>query len=136
MKKTVLSVLALSALVYSCKKDDDKSNAEKLIGKWNKITMIENNHEYGVDNKDTLNYPAGSTSIEFLNNGTFYEKARVYNDTGVYKIDGVNLFLTYKGNTESDTLTIKSLTDNDMTLYYKDAGSNGDYFESTGTYKK
>ena len=136
MKKTVLSVLALSALVYSCKKDDDKSNAEKIVGKWNEVRIIENAHTNGADHKDTATIPVGFASIEFLSNGTAYDNGPNYKDTATYKVDGSNLILTYKGNTSSDTVQIKNLTGSDLTLYIKDLSSNGDYDETTVDFKK
>jgi hypothetical protein len=136
MKKTVLSVLALSALVYSCKKDDDKSNAEKIVGKWSQTTLIENDHSNGVDHRDTTNIPSGYNTIEFTSNGKYYERGPIYTDTAIYKVDGSNLIVQYTGNANSDTLQIKTLTGSDLVLYTKDMDTNGDYDEGTGIFKK
>jgi hypothetical protein len=136
MKKTVLSVLALSALVYSCKKDDDKSNAEKIVGKWNEVRIIENSHTNGADHKDTATIPVGFATIEFLSSGIAYDNGPTYKDTATYKVDGSNLILKYYGNTTFDTVQIKNLTGSDMTLYAKDPGSNGNYDETTVDFKK
>jgi hypothetical protein len=136
MKKTVLSVLALSALVFSCKKDDDKSNAEKIQGKWNEVSIIENAHTNGVDHRDTTKVPTGYATLEFLSNGTAYDNGANYKDTATYKVDGSNLILTYKGSTSSDTIQIKNLTGSDLSLYLKDMGTNGDFDETTVNFKK
>jgi hypothetical protein len=136
MKKTVFSVLALAALVASCKKDDDKSNAEKIVGKWNEVSIMQNTHSNGVDHRDTANVPVGLATFEFLSNGTAYDNGPTYKDTATYKVDGSNLILTYKGNTSSDTVQIKSLSGSDMSLYSKDMSSNGDYDEITVNFKK
>lgn len=136
MKKTVFSVLALAALVASCKKDDDKSNADKIVGKWNQVNSIENDHYNGVDHRDTTNYPTGISSVEFTSNGKLYEKGPTYTDTANYKVDGSNLILTYGSNSSSDTLQIKTLTGTDLTVYYKDLDTNGDFYESSSSFKK
>lgn len=136
MKKTVLSVLALAALVASCKKDDDKSNAEKIIGKWYEVSLFENDHYNGADHRDTTLIPSGIVSVEFQSNGTAYENGATYKDTATFKVDGSNLILTYKGNSSSDTVQIKALTGTDLTIYYKDMDTNGDFYESTSNFKK
>lgn len=135
-KSTVLSLVALSALVYSCKKDDDKSNAEKIVGKWNEISSIENDHYNNIDHRDTTIFPANYGTIEFQSNGTAIEKNASYADTSTYKVDGSKLILTYKGNNDSDTLTIKNLTGSDLSVLYREDYGNGEYYESTTNLKK
>jgi uncharacterized protein (TIGR03066 family) len=135
-KSTVLSLVALSALVYSCKKDDDKSNAEKIVGKWNAIGFYENDHYNNADHKDTTIYPAGYETLEFTNSGTAIDKTSSWSDTATYKVDGSKLIMIYKGNNDSDTLTIKTLTDSDLQLGYRENYSNGDFYESITNLKK
>jgi hypothetical protein len=135
-KSTVLSLVALSALVYSCKKDDDKSNAEKIVGKWNAISVYEHDHESGIDQRDTTTYAIGEQTLEFSNNGIAIEKTPIWSDTATYKIDGSKLIITYMGNNDIDTLTINTLTGTDLQLGYREDYGNGDYYESTTNLKK
>jgi hypothetical protein len=136
-KRTVLSLVALSALVYSCKKDDDKSNAEKIVGKWNKVSTYYNNHVSGHDLRDTTTYSTGEYTWEFKNDGTAVETATWGTDNSTYTVTGSLLILHYNGNSDNDTFTIKNLTGSDMSLYMKDPYANSsDFEESTDNWKK
>jgi|GEM_PF-5662097 len=135
MKKTVLSVLALTALIYSCKKDSDKkSTRDQLLGKWNSITDIDNHHYDGKDHLDTTNYPIGYSTIEFKSNDSCIQYWNGYPDYSAYKIDGSNLIFIYTN--ESDTVTIKSLTDTELRTYSKEIISADKYNEHTDIAKK
>jgi hypothetical protein len=137
MKKgTFLSLVAISALVYSCKKDDDKSNAELILGKWNEVSAIDNDHYNNIDHKDTSTFAPGVSTIEFKNNGIFIEKGSNYADTAAYKVEGSNVIVTYPQSTTSDTVVIKSLSGSDMQLYFKEVYGNNEYYESTSNWKK
>jgi len=134
MKKgTILSVMALSALVYSCKKDDDKSTSELLLGKWNLIRAVENDHHNNLDHKDTTNYPAGNT-VEFQSNGISIEKSPGYTDSSTYKLDGSKLILSYANN--KDTLNISSISASDLQVSQKEVYTNGDFYERVVVLKK
>ena len=134
MKKTVLSVLALSALVFSCKKDDDKSNAEKIQGKWNLIRMIDNDHYSNVDHKDTTDYPSGSYTVEFQSSGIAIEKTANFTDSSHYTVDGSRLIFKYSNN--SDTVNITTLTGSDLQVSAKEVYTGGDFYEHVSILKK
>lgn len=132
MKKSLFfSMVALSALVYSCKKDDDKSNAEKIQGKWNVMSVYYNDYYSSSNHRDTSTYATGTYTIEFTNNGKYIEKGATWSDTSGYKVEGSNLIVdTY------DTLQIRTLTGSDLQLYNKYYYNTGSYYESTANLKK
>jgi hypothetical protein len=132
MKKSLfLTMLALSALVYSCKKDDDKSNAEKIQGKWSMVSYYDNDYYSNTNHRDTGTYATGAYTFEFTNNGKIYQKYNSWTDTSNYKVEGGNLIVdTY------DTLQIKTLNGSDMQLYSKETYGSSSYYESTMNFKK
>lgn len=120
MKKSLfLSMLAVSALVYSCKKNNDQSS---IVGKWNLLTIYDNNTVSGVNHKDTTSYPSGSYTVEFTSNGKMYEKYNSFADTSTYKVEGSKLIVdTY------DTLKINTLSASDLQLYSKEVSGSNTY---------
>jgi hypothetical protein len=138
MKKGIyLSVLALSALVYSCKKDDDKSTQELILGKWNQVSYIDNDYYSNKDHRDTTIYQAGQSTVEFLNNGKAIAKGIGYLDTMTYKIEGTKLLTSSNAaGTQFDTVNISHLSETEMKLYSKEVYSNGEYYEGTSSFKK
>jgi len=131
MKKSLfLSMVALSALVFSCKKDDDKSNAEKIQGKWNVLSVYDNNYYGGSNHRDTSTYATGTYTIEFTNNGKYVESGPSWSDTSVYKVEGSNVIV------DTDTLQIRTLTSSDLQLYTKYYYSTSSYYEATANLKK
>ena len=136
MKKTIVSMLAVSALVFSCKKDDEKSTQELLLGKWSVIDVIEHDYDNGVSNRDTTEYTPGIETIEFTESGkTYYageySNGSSYRDTGVYKLDGSQLILDV-----TDTFNISKISASDMQLYHKDVYSSNEYEEMWVNLKK
>jgi hypothetical protein len=135
MKKTVLSVLALSALVFSCKKDDDKkSTRDQLLGKWTLSSEIENHHYDGKDHLDTMPYPAGYATVDFKSNDSVIQVWNGQYDNSKFKVDGSNLIFQYSNN--ADTVIIKSLTGSELKLYSKDPYTVDEYYEYTDILKK
>jgi hypothetical protein len=132
MKKSLfLSMLALSALVFSCKKDDDKSPAELIVGKWNLVQWTDNDYYNNTNHRDTGNFQTGQYTREFLSNGKVIDKYSSQTDTSVYKIEGSKLIIdTY------DTININSISGSDMQLYWKYSKTPTTYYEATETYKK
>lgn len=128
-------MLVLSAIVYSCKKDDDKSPSDLIKGKWNVTTIYENQYYNNLDHRDTSTYAPGVETVEFSNNGIVYYAGVYgsgvnYKDTGVYKVDGSNLIM------DADTFKINSISNSDMQLYYKDFYGANSYDEQTINLKK
>jgi len=122
-------MLAVSALVYSCKKDGD-SNSDKIKGKWNLLTIYDNQYVGGVSKKDTTTYASGVYTVEFTSNGKLYEQHGTSKDTSTYKVEGSNLIIDL-----TDTLQIKNLTGSDLQLYTKET-SGANYYETTINLKK
>src|ERR1044072_562551 len=136
MKKTILSLLVLSTIVYSCKKDKDKSTSDLIQGKWNVTTIYENRFYSNTTHRDTATYAAGVETIECASGGKVYYagvygSGTTYRDTGVFKIDGSNLILDVQ-----DTFKINSISSSDMQLYSKNFYNATDYDEQTVNLKK
>ena len=134
MKKTVLSVLALSALVFSCKKDDEKSTRDQLLGKWNLSSEIENHYYSGKDHLDTMPYPVGYATVDFKSNDSAIQIWNGQYDNSKFKVDGSNLIFQYKNN--SDTVLIKSINGSEFRTYFKDLLTSDEYYEYTDIFKK
>lgn len=136
MKKTIVSILAVSALVFSCNKDDKKSTQELLLGKWSIIDVIEHEYDNGVSYRDTSKYAPGIETIEFTASGkTYYAGVNTnggtYQDTGVYKINGSQLILEV-----TDTFNISKISASDLHIYNKYVHNSNEYDEMWVTLKK
>jgi hypothetical protein len=136
MKKKIVSMLAISVLVFSCKKDDDKSTSELLQGKWNVINIYEHEYDNGVCERDTATYAPGVETIELTGSGKAYyagvnSNGSTYQDTGVYKLDGSNLILDVV-----DTFQIININSSDLQLYNKYVRSSTEYDEMWVNLKK
>lgn len=139
MTKTVLLMLALTALVYSCSKDDDdKISNDQLVGKWDLVSQYRNVVTNNVGKRDTLNLPAGTQSWEFTKNGTVYMSVRtpggVAKDTGEYKINGSDVILS--DGPAKDTFKLLSISSTALQAYAKVINSSTKYSEFWFNYKK
>jgi hypothetical protein len=135
-KSTFLSLLALSLIAYSCKKDNDlNATQQKLIGKWNLRSAKLNNHYSGVSYYDSSSYAEGLINMEFKNDGTLITSTSYSpnKDTSTYKmLDNQKMVID-----GTDTVSVKKLTDTDLQIYVKTGpDSNGDYSEKWENYKK
>jgi hypothetical protein len=135
MKKKIVFMLALSALVFSCNKDDKKSTNELIIGKWSLESHYENQYYSNANHLDTIQYQTGVETLEFRSNGMVYaagiDNNGPYKDTGVYKVEGSNLILdTY------DTLKISNISGSDLQLFTRYEYSADDWVELWANYKK
>jgi hypothetical protein len=136
MKKKIVFMLALSALVFSCSKDDKKSTNELIIGKWNLVNHYENQYYNNANHRDTIPYQPGEEIMEFRNNGMVYgsgfdNNGTPYKDTGVYKVEGSNLIIdTY------DTIKISNISGSDLQLFSRYEYSADDWVELWANYKK
>ena len=140
MKKIVLSLLALSALIFSCSKDDDdKTSANELIiGKWGMESQYRNVVTNNVGKRDTTVIPAGLQTWEFTNKGKVYMFVQTVGgpsrDTGDYTISGSNVILKQK--TLSDTFKLVSISGSALQAYKKLINSSTKYTEYWFNYKK
>jgi len=135
MKKTIGAMLALSVLVFSCKKDDDKSTSELVVGKWNVIDVIEHKYDNGVSKRDTTEYTPGIETMELTKDGKAYYYAEFSNgssarDTMVYTVSGSKLIL------DGDIFEISKITGSEMQLYSKYVYSATEYDEEWVNCKK
>ena len=135
-------MLALSALVFACKKDkdDDNVNKEALLGKWELKTQYKNDVVNNTSKRDTTTYPAGLQITEFLKNDVLVLHVRAIagmkRDTGIYKIVGSNVIISDKASTKSDTMKINKLAGSDLQGYKKYVHSSTSYTEFWLNYKK
>lgn len=138
MKKTILYMLALSALVYSCSKDDDTISNDQLVGKWNLSSQYRNVVTNNVGKRDTTNFSAGMQSWEFTKNGKVYMSVLtpvgVARDTGEYKINGSDVILGT--GAASDTFKLVSISNTALQAYTKLINSSTKYTEYWFNYKK
>ena len=115
MKSFVAAFAAVVVFVGFVSAEDKKVDAAKLVGKW-ELTKSESGNapkgaivEFTKDNKLSITIDVGGKKVEL---------------TGTYKVDGNKLTVTIKnpdgGKDESDTDTIKSLTDEKIVLVDKD----------------
>jgi hypothetical protein len=134
MKKSIcLSLLALSVIAYSCKKDKDKSAQDRLIGKWTATMDKWNTYYNGSNHYDSSTYSSGEYNLEFKSNGTVVAiDAYGRNDTTTFKLVDGDKKIVFDG---TDTVTLTILTDKDLQLYGKE-GTATSYYEEWDNYKK
>jgi hypothetical protein len=135
-RSTFISLLALSVLAYSCKKDDHQpSTQQKLIGKWNLVSAKLHDQYSGVNYYDSSNYAEGLINMEFKNDGTLITSSSYSpnKDTSTYKmLDSRKMLID-----GTDTVCVNKLTDTDLQIYFKTGpDSQGDYSEEWDNYKK
>jgi len=135
MKKSIIvSLLALTVVVlYSCKKDKDKSTQDRLIGKWSMVSAKWNDFHAGTNHYDSASYGTGLFYAEFKANGTVIASSALSadKDTSNYKIVNDNNLVI-----DGDTSIINSISDNDFQLYYKEVYQNNEYYEEWSNFKK
>jgi uncharacterized protein (TIGR03066 family) len=115
MKRFVTAIAAVVVLVGMANAEDKKVDAAKIVGKW-ELTKSDSGNapkgaivEFTKDNKLAITIDVGGKKVELA---------------GTYKIDGDKLTVTIKspdgGKDESDTDTIKTLTDEKIVLVDKE----------------
>jgi hypothetical protein len=135
--KTILTVFLIAVVMLlwiSCKKassTQEKTNTEKILGKWNWISEVVNNYYGGASHITTYPFPTGDY-MEFKTGGkvTEYQSG----STMVYDygfIDESNIWLLNSSN----IYHLNTLTGTDLQLYKKEV-TGPDYYESTLNWKK
>lgn len=144
MKKiSIISALALSALVFSCKKDKDnkeevpqKKPAELIVGSWGWVV----DKEYvtrvtGVHEDTTYRYFGAQDSVIFEPNGKVITRmlSANYIDSSTYRFITDSTLVMW-----DDTLKVPVLTENKLTIYWKDTiyGNAGGIRENWQEFKK
>lgn len=137
IKTTLAALLVTAAIMHcvSCKKGSTtptpKTTQEKLLGKWNLISVIDNDYYGGSPHITTYNYPPGAY-IEFRNDGraTTYDSGSTTNyDYGVITDSRIWMPLP------SYIYELKIFTDTDLQLYRKEV-TGADYHEYTLNLKR
>lgn len=130
MKKiSILSALALLALVYSCKKDKDeepkKKPAELIVGRWAWVSSKEYVTPLSGTPKDTAYRPFGAKdSLFFEANGRVITSilSRNYVDTNTYRFIADSTVVMW-----DDTVKVSLITENRLQFYTRDTiyGNSG-----------
>jgi hypothetical protein len=133
MKKLLFIAIASIVLFSACKKADtaERTNSEKLIGKWNLVTTLSNSYYSGAPH---LNTRAGESNefIEFKANNKITISFMGFVETQDYVLQDNSKIIV-----AGETNEIKTLTDNSLVLYSKTAGLNsGEFYEETQTFSK
>jgi hypothetical protein len=117
MRKLVSLAFLIAILFASCKKEKDPS----LQGLWN----IDNvTYKYYINNTlDDTDVDLSGGTLEFKSDGTAVLNYMGDTDTSSYTITGD------KVSFDGDTYDIKTLTDDNATLYIKETYAPGEYDE-------
>lgn len=127
IKKTMIFLLAGTAIFTACKKDAAVANlttSQKVVGKWTLVSDVNVSYKSGVSS--TNNHPVLSTNYgDFRTDGHLYSydgsgtaDLKAY-DTSTYKIISDNFIIILK-----DTAQISTLTSNSFVFYYKEYYGN------------
>ena len=153
-KKMILTVLiAVSALLTSCSKDDD-NNDPNIVGEWKLVSRVSENFKNNVStgsreteittekNFETYTFKSDKTFTDYYaetyadSNGTGVTET--FTENGTYLIDGNMLSLTYVGDTEADK-RIFTVTNTQLTIVYKEeytSGADTHLYKVTTTYTR
>ncbi len=133
MKKIILILACIQILTISCSNDDDNSNDQRIIGKWNYYQEI--NEINGID-VGTYDWPHSCSNIkdnvEFVNDGNYIESYYLNNcqidisnsGNGTWNLNGNNLTINIWGDVF--TYQVVSVTDEYLKLKATDDIQPGD----------
>ena len=143
MKKiSIISALALSALVYACKKDKDdkkeepqKKPADLIVGTWGYGSRSEYVTSWSGSHDTTYRAYAAQDSLIFKADGSVISRRPSINnvDTSTYRFIADSTLIW-----EGDTLKVSLITENKLKLNFKDTifGNSGGLRETVYEYKK
>jgi hypothetical protein len=134
MRNKILFGMTMIGLLLcaSCKKNEDKSFSELILGQWTMDSTINVGKNAGA----TFRIKSFGTSLDsivsFVSNGTI----KGYKDTvtGNWSLNGTSLFKTVKNIT--DTTNINRLNESSMVLYKYGYVNSNNYYEKIAYYKK
>lgn len=133
MKKIFLGTIALTALIFSCKKSEDATPVtpvpptaqSQIIGKWTYVKNVDWYTSGSTTTKDTTAAKAGEY-VDFRTDGKYYshiwDGAVFKNDTVAYTVNSNKLIFNMyvsPGVYASDTLDIQTISANNLTTYLK-----------------
>lgn len=127
MKKSILFLLITIIFLCSCKKNNQRNNANLIIGKWYNQNLEEAYNLSSDPSRHTVYTFSKGEYIEFFDDGTLIDNGGDFahspytpsNHPGTYSIVGSTLYITVNYPIESfyDTSQIQTLTDSKLTLY-------------------
>jgi len=119
-------ITACFVLLFSvaCKKNNDKSPQELILGKWKLDTYITHDHSPGSDTRDTTDASSYNYYFDFRSDEKLYTYFLGIKDTSGYKMINASILLINK-----DTNDVSTLTQNQFSLYYK-SGNPTTYSEN------
>ena len=134
MKKIITSaLLALLVIFYlpACKKSDKpQTTLEKIQGKWQLVTDVQNDHIAGQDDITTYTGTPGDI-LDFRADGKVYISIQSGQDTSTYTLSSDTKIVL--DGTPSDIIT---LTSNSFIIHDKEISGADDFHEATITLKK
>ncbi len=113
----LLGIIILSVTISACKKNDQPSRQDMLVGTWNldylKVSLFGENNVLLGENREKVD-AANASSVEFRKDGTAISDG----DQATWKLSGDNLTVQYteEGNTITENMTIKELTSSKLVL--------------------
>jgi hypothetical protein len=131
MKKVLFLMITSAALFTACKKDKEKTTAEKVQAKWTLNVIAANDFYNNTAHPFNFNGLAGDY-IDFRTDNKAYERIGGSLDTVGYSISSDSK-IVYDG----DTYDIKTLTENQFIIYNKTTSTtSNNYDETTYTLSK
>ena len=133
MKKFIISVMLVSMVIFylqACKKSDKpQTTIEKIQGKWQLVTDVQNDHIAGQDDITTDTGGPGDI-VDFRTDGKVYTSIQGGQDTSTYTLSGDTKIVL--DGTPFDIIT---LTSNSFIFHNKEI-TGSDFYEVTITLKK
>jgi len=127
----IIQLLFLSFLLFvSCKKNEDPSPVEKILGVWNFEKKVNFTALNGILNYDTV-YAVMGDYIEFRSDAKVYSRISGVYDTATYSFLGSNKIIF-----NIDTTSINELTDSKLTFGVSRYNSALDFYESTSYFSR
>ncbi len=129
-------MLTMATVFYlpACKKSDKKeeqTTIEKIQGKWQLDSDIQNHHRSGEDNIDTITGDPGDI-VDFRTDGKVYSDIGGFKDTSTYALSG-DTKMIFDGTQVFDIIT---LTSNSFIFHNKETTGPSDFDEVTISLKR
>ena len=126
-----IQLLFLSSLLFiSCKKNEDPSPVEKIIGVWNFEKTVNFTALNGVLNYDTA-YAVMGDYLEFRTDAKVYSRISGVYDTATYSFLGNNKIIF-----NTDTTSINELNDSKLTFEVSRYNNALDFYEITSYFSR
>jgi len=127
----IIQLLFLYFLLFvSCKKNEDPSPVEKILGVWNFEKNVNFTALNGILNYDTV-YAVMGDYLEFRSDAKVYSRISGVYDTATYSFLGSNKIIF-----NIDTTSINELTDSKLTFGISRYNSALDFYESTSYFSR